>query len=390
MKIVLVITGLEIGGAEMMLLKILENLSQEFSPEVVSLTTFGKVGHSIQALGIPVTALDMKLGISTLITLVKLVRLLRAKRPHIVHTWMYHADLVGGLAARLAKVPIVIWNIRHSNFASQKTKLTTKLVIQICTKLSYFIPDCIQCCSINARDIHIELGYDADKFIVIPNGFDLQRFYPNPQARKRIRQELNLSSSNMLVGMIGRFHPQKNHLAFFRAMSHVYCKLPKIHLLLAGKNINSGNLCLMAYIHETGVKAIVHLLDERDDTPDLMASLDLLVLSSSEGEAFPNVVGEAMACAVPCVVTDVGDSAYIVANTGKIVDANDEMQLMQAILSVLNLSESERMTLGRMARQRIETLFDIRQITQQYQDLYLQQCSKLNLDDQEWPLSSEN
>ncbi|MDB9444796.1 glycosyltransferase [Anabaena sp. CS-542/02] len=369
-KLTLIITGLNTGGAEMMLLKLLERLSPEFTPQVISLTDIGAIGERIQSLGIPVTGLGMSRTIPNPLALLKLVKLLKHSQPDIVHTWMYHADLLGGLAAPMAGVSKVIWNIRHSDLSKEKNKATTRLVAGLCARLSPIIPHRIQCCSAIAKDIHTSLGYAPDKFIVTPNGFDLERFHPNPNFRESVRQELGIAADTPLVGVIARFDPQKNHTGFFAAAGYLHQKRPDAHFLLAGSGIDTDNSVLMQAMDKAQVSHVTHLLGLRQDIPRLMASLDVLVSPSSYGEGFPNVLGEAMGCGVPCVVTDVGDSAYIVGDTGKVVAPDDMIGLAEALDSLLSLPSSPRLTLGEQARHRIQENFEINHVVSLYESLY--------------------
>jgi len=352
-----------------MLLKLLERLSPPFSAQVISLTDIGSIGKRIQALGIPVTALGMSRTIPNPFAFLRLVQLLQHSQPDIVHTWMYHSDLLGGLAARIAGVPSVVWNIRHSNLSREHNKATTRFVAALCARLSPIIPDRIQCCSAVAKDIHTSLGYAQDKFIVTPNGFDLERFQPDPQARQSVRQELGIAADTPLVGLVARFDAQKNHIGFFEAAGYLHQRRPDVHFLLAGCGIDADNPALMTAIHQAKVSHVTHLLGLREDIPRLMASLDILA-SSSSGEGFPNVLGEAMGCGIPCVVTDVGDSAYIVGDTGKVVASGNMTGFADALESLLSLSGSERITLGQQARQRIEKNFEINHVVNLYESLY--------------------
>jgi glycosyltransferase involved in cell wall biosynthesis len=370
MKIIFIITGLNTGGAESMLLKLLEHLPSCFFIQVISLTNIGPIGKKIQMLGIPVIALGMLRGIPDPFAVLRLVRIFKEEKPDIVHTWMYHADLIGGLAARIASVSILIWNIRHSNFAKDNTKLSTRLVAYICAQLSPVLPYCIQCCSAIARDIHIKLGYSPQKFVVIPNGFDLDRFQPDPQARESVRKELGICSDTSLIGLIARFDYQKNHLGFIDAIRILHQERPDVNFLLAGKDIDKHNNVLRTAINQAGVNHVTHLLGLREDIPRLMASLDILVSASSFGEAFPNVLGEAMACEVPCVVTDVGDSAYIIGECGRIIMAGDMPGLARAIYELLSLTKEELSQLGKKARNRVSENFEINHITNIYISMY--------------------
>lgn len=354
-----------------MLLKLLEQRDSMVTPHVISLTTLGELGPRIQALGIPVEALGMRPGMPSPLAFFQLVRRLKTLKPDVVHTWMYHADLVGGLAARLAGVPAVGWSIRHSNLSPDANKRSTLEVVRLCSVLSRWVPDRILCCSEVARQVHVNYGYSADKMVVVPNGFDLSRFRQDTFARDDVRQELGLHPDVPLVGLIGRFDPQKNHAGFLEAAGLLNKKMPKVHLLLAGKGIDENNDELMQAVRKSGVNGVVHLLGLRSDIPRLMAALDVLA-SSSIGEAFPNVLGEAMACGVPCAVTDVGDSAYIVGDTGRVVPPADATKLAAAMENLLILSSEERKTLGERARARVAEHFEIGNVVKQYELFYVE------------------
>lgn len=370
MRIVFIITGLSTGGAEMMLLKVLERLDrQRFAPHVISLTTRGELASRIAALGIPVDAVGLKPSLPGLSGFFRLVRLLKRLNPDVVHTWMYHADLLGGLAARLAGVKAVAWCIRNSNLDKDKTRRCTRWVVAASARLSCWLPARIVSCSEQACAVHAALGYDAAKMMVIPNGFDLARFKPDPAVRMNLRTQLGLAADTPLVGLIGRFDPQKNHVGFFAAAGALFRHRPDVHFVLAGQGVDAANPTLTAAMAHAGVAAHTHLLGLRDDMPRVMAALDVLA-SSSYGEAFPNVLGEAMACGVPCVVTDVGDSAYIVGDTGRVVAAGDMAGLALGLEELLALPAPEKALLAERARARVAEHFEIGAIVRRYEDFY--------------------
>lgn len=370
-RIVFIITGLYTGGAEMMLLKVLERLDrQRFAPHVISLTTLGELAPRIAALGIPVDAMGMKPGLPSPSGFFRLVRLLKRLKPDVVHTWMYHADLLGGLAARLAGVSAVGWCIRNSNLDKDKTKFSTRAVVGLCASISKWLPSRILSCSEKARQFHVACGYVAEKMLVVPNGFDLSQFKPDLDARFRVRAELGITDQTPLVGLIGRFDPQKNHAGFFEAAGMLHRHMSQVHFVLAGQGVDVSNAALMQTITQEGVQGNTHLLGLRNDIPALMGALDVLASSSSYGEAFPNVLGEAMACGVPCAVTDVGDSAYIVGDAGRVVATGDMAGLADALAGILQLPAAEWLALGEAARTRVATHFEIGRITRQYEAFY--------------------
>jgi len=369
MKIAFIITGLNTGGAEMMLLKVLERLDARFSPHVISLCTPGEMGPRIQALGIPVESLGMQPGVPSPLAFFRSVRRLKTLKPDVVHTWMYHADLLGGVAARLAGVPAIGWAIRNSNIAQDKTKLSTRVVVGACAQVSRWVPDRILSCSEVARQVHVAYGYAADKMVVVPNGFDLARFQPDARARAAVRAELGVGDAP-LVGLIGRFDPQKNHAGFFEAAGSLQSRLPAVHFVLAGQGIDEENRELMRLAEAAGVHQVTHLLGLRNDISRLMAALDVLASSSSWGEAFPNVLGEAMACGVPCAVTDVGDSGYIVSDTGRVVRSGDMPGLARAMEELLTLSPTARVALSKRTRARVAEHFEIGRVVKRYEAFY--------------------
>jgi glycosyltransferase involved in cell wall biosynthesis len=371
-RVAFVTTGLGRGGAEMSLLALVQNLDRtRFEPRVISLTTLGVVGPRLAALGVPVTAIGLRARpLSALVGLVRLLREVARVRPQVVQTWMYHADLLGGLAARWAGVDAVVWGIRNSDLASGASRRSTVAVAHLCALLSIAVPRAIVSVSFVARDIHRRLGYRSARFVVIGNGFDLSLFVPEPAVRGPLRQSLGLSETTPLVLHVGRFHPQKDHHGLLRAAARLHQVRPDVHFVLAGDGVDADNPELSRAIAAGGLTGVVHCLGPRDDAQRLMAGSDLLVLSSRSGEAFPRVLGEAMACGLPCVATDVGDSRAIVEDCGRIVAPQDDAALAKAILDMLSMPDLARAELGRRARERAVALFDIRQVARDYEDLY--------------------
>ncbi len=369
MKIVFVITGTTIGGAQSMLLKVIERLSPEFSPYLISLAPVKEIGARIRSMGVPVESFDMAPGKLNLAAFWRMKQRLGEIAPDVVHTWMYHADLMGGLAARLAGVPAVGWCIRHSNLSPNENKQLTLAIVKACAWLSRSIPDMILCCSDIARQVHVGVGYANEKMLVIPNGFDLSLFKSDPSARLSLREELGVASEAPLVGLIGRFDVQKNHIGFIEAAAQLHEQRPDVHFVLAGSEIDESNRALARPIAAAGLSQVMHLLGPRHDVPRLMAALDVLA-SSSIGEAFPNVLGEAMACGVPCVVTDVGDSAFIVGDTGQVVASRDMLGLARGVRELLALPRAERQELGGRARMRVAQQFEIGVVVRRYEDFY--------------------
>jgi glycosyltransferase involved in cell wall biosynthesis len=236
--------------------------------------------------------------------------------------------------------------------------------------LSAFLPKAIVCCAQQALDYYANLGYARRKMTVIPNGFDLDVFQRNASARERIRADLGVRHDEFLVGIVGRLHPMKDHRSFVTAAGLVYRKLTNVKFVLAGEGLDSGNRELQAWVRDAGITNASVCLGLRDDVAELYSALDLSVLSSISGEGFPNVLGEAMACEVPCVATDVGESRLIIGDAGRIVAPSDPTALATAIEELLCLPADARVQLGSSARQRIRARYSIAAVGAMYADLY--------------------
>lgn len=371
-RIHFVITGLGTGGAEMMLYKVVSEINRDiFEVKVISLLDITALRDKFAQLGVPVMVLGMRRGIPDPRGLFQLIRLFRKERPHLVQTWMYHADLIGGLAAKLKGDIPVVWNIRHSNLDPQVDKKTTIWTVKACSMLSSWLPRKIICCAERSRDIHMQEGYDQEKLMVIPNGFDLDRFNPDPQAKRRIRAQLSIPDDAVVIGLVARYHPQKDHDCFFQAAALLGDRLENVHFVLCGDGVSSENENLLSLLKGKKFEGKLHLLGVRKDIAELTAAFDIATSSSRCGEAFSNTIGEAMACEVPTVVTDVGDSAYIVGNTGRVVAPGQAEELAWALQDIINLGPEGRSRLGVLARQRILEHFSLDKIIKQYEKTYL-------------------
>ena len=371
MRISHVITALEVGGAESMLHRLLATTDPfRFTSQVISIAPPGPMAAPIEALGIPVRTVNVDHPADVPLGITRLARMLREDRTDLVQTWMYHADLVGGLAAKLAGGIPTVWNIRHGKLDAGDHKRTTILTAQACARLSRTLPTQIVSCSRAAVKLHADRGYDRDRMLVIPNGFDVNAFRPDPEARRAVRQELGLPDDAFLIGYVARFDLQKDFQNFFQAAARLQHENPKAHFVLCGDSMTSGNTLLMSWLEDQELRSRCHFLGRREDMPRLQASFDIATLTSRSGEGFPNVLGEAMACGVPCVTTDVGDAAWIVGDTGRIVPPGNPKALDAAWASVMHLAPEERDALGRAARNRIQERFALHAIVRAYETLY--------------------
>ena len=371
MKVANIITGLNTGGAEILLFNIIQRLDREiFQTSVISLTDIGPVGRKIEALNVPVWGLGMRRGVPNPLAVLRLASLLRQDPPDVVQTWMYHSDLIGGLAAKLAGGIPLVWSIHGSNFDPKSSKKTTIATAKISAIFSQWLPDNIICTSHTAQVTHSKMGYAIDKIHVILNGVDPQTFRPDEEARLSVRSELGLSSEALLVGLVARFDPQKDHRNFVQAAGKLLNDVSGVHFLLSGDGITWDNSELAGLIESQRIRDHFHLLGRRDDMPRIQSSLDIACSSSSYGETSPLAIAEAMACGVPCVVTNVGDSAVMVKNTGMVVAPRDSTQLANAWKDLLGLPVESRRKMGDKARLRILENFDINRVVTNYTELW--------------------
>ncbi len=369
-RIVFIITGLHGGGAETMLFHLLRGMDRDrFDPAVISLMDRGKLGDAIEGLGIPLATAGLRGGRVSPGALLRVVKLTQRARPDVIQGWMYHGNLAAQVAGRLFGAP-VCWCVQHSFHSFKAEKPLTRLTIRAAARLSRR-PRKIVFVSHASRAQHEQLGFAAERGCVIPNGVDPELFKPSEEARTSVREELGLPREAQLVGLVGRYHPQKDHGTFFRAAAALSLNRRDTHFVLAGAGVDAGNAALAALAGAPSLSGRVHLLGERDDMPRLTAALDVATSSSSYGEALSLAVAEAMACEVPCVVTEVGDSALLVGRSGIVAPPGDDRALAAGWNTLLAAGALARMELGRMARQHVMKHFSMHRIVKKYEELYL-------------------
>jgi len=370
-RITHIITGLSVGGAEKVLLRLLRNMDRNgFENNVISLTDLGPLAKPLIEAGIHVTAMNFLKGSANLGPIANLASELRSRKPDLVQTWMYHADLIGSMASRLSTRAPVLWNLRQSTldeFHSKKSTITTAVA---CARLSSTLPNTIVCGSEAARLVHTDLGYDATKMVLIHNGFDTELFKPSLEQRTAFRVQHNIPEEAVLIGNSSRYDPQKDHRTFLQAAARVVETTSNTQFVLCGDNITPENQELMSLIKDLDLTKYVHVLGPLPDISSFYSAIDILALSSAYGEGAPNVLGEAMSCEVPCVATDVGDSAYIIGDTGLTVPPNNPEAFANALLTLSRISKIKRVQKGQSARLRIQTEFPLQTMVQRYEDLY--------------------
>jgi len=331
MKVVHIATSLMEGGMQTVLQRLVVGDTAD-EHVVISLLDEGAFGPRLRADVIEVHALDMPRGRLTLSGLRKLWRLLRENRPDAVQTWLYHADLIGGLFARLITTARICWGLHFSYLNEEELGRATRLVLKLCALTSGLIPHRVISCSEKGRLLHLDRGYDDSRLITIQNGYDFSLFRPDAELRDTTRRALGIVDDTLLIGQIARWDPMKDHANMMAGLAQFKASAPMPwRCILAGDSATTENTELMDLIADHGLQDHVILLGQRSDMPGIMTALDIKVLSSVSGEAFPNVLVEAMASGTPCVTTDLGDSALIVDRFGKVVPIQDPSALATAM-----------------------------------------------------------
>jgi len=366
--VVHLITGLNTGGAETMLFKLLSMTDrQRFRPVVVSLKSGGTLADRIRELGVEVYGADMRSRIPSPSKWLRLGSLVRRLAPDILQGWMIYGNLAAQtLSWRSGSRPRVLWNMRHSLHDLKMERRTTAAVVRAMAGLSSQPVSILYNSATSARQ-HEARGYDARKTRVIPNGFDSHLFRPDPEARASLRSEMGINDRTPLIGLVARYHPVKDHTNFLRAARLLVSAGSPARFLMIGRDTDGPEV--RAAVDRLDLRRQVVGLGERSDLARLTAGLDIATCCSV-AESFPNSVGEAMSCGVPCVVTDVGDSAWMVGEAGRVVPPRDSAALCDAWRGLLWLPPERRRQLGETARARVLGQFSLDRIVNQYESLY--------------------
>jgi glycosyltransferase involved in cell wall biosynthesis len=354
----------------MKLYKLLAATKRErFAPIVISMRNNGELRPRIEALGIPVHSLDIRGSLPGPKSVNRLVRIVRQTRPNVIHGWMYHGSLAAQFAALFAhERPAVLWSVHQSLYSFAYDKWLTALVIRLNAFLSR-APRKVVYVSKTSAFQHEGIGYKKEKTLVFQPGFDTEKFAPSEEARLSLRRELGLEDDVLLIGLIGRYHPVKDHGNYLRAAETLSQNHLNARFVMCGKGVDNQNADLLDLIRERRLEERTFLLGERPDIERIMAALDIAV-SSSCSEGFPNVVGEAMSAGVPCVVTAISDLPEIVGPTGRIVPPRDSVALAEGIKDLISIGRAGRQAVAAAARARIIERYSLESSITQYEAVY--------------------
>ncbi len=311
-----------------------------FSHEVVSLHGEGVYASQLRSAGIPATSLGMSRGRVSLQGMRELRRIMRRCRPDVVQTRLDHANLLGGLTARFTGTPPVIWAVHSTELGPLSSSWKTRIVRRLCAQLSNAVPVSIVSDARSGAALHERIGFSRSKLIVVPNGVDPVAFGPDLASRERVRRSWGVEPDEVLLGCVARWDPLKDHENLLAAIRDLALRGRRFRCALVGRGLNAQNQDLQKLIARWGVAKQLILADASNDVCAVMNALDVHVLSS-RSESLPVAVMEAMSCGAPCVVTDVGDAAHIVGNTGWVAPPRDARALADAIAAALDAHQGD-------------------------------------------------
>lgn len=370
LRVMHVISGLLHGGAETVLFRLATAPGGTVRHTVVSMRGEGVMGARLREAGVEVICLDMQGWTGNVHGLWRLYRLLRERRPDVVQTWMYHADLIAGLVARLAGIRAVAWGVRNSGVSLGESSRSSRIAAWACARVSAWVPGVIVACARKAAEVHRAWGYRADRVLVVPNGYDLDVWHPDAAGVAELRARWGVPEGAPLLGSVARWNPLKDHENLLAALAFSVRTHPDLRCVLIGLGMSRDNADLIAMARHYGLLDHLIFLGRRDDVPVLMRALDIHVLSS-KAEGFPNVVSEAMASGVACVVTDVGDAADIVGEHGWVVPPGDASALAGAIDQAVEAVRDPQWPARRdAARASVERRYSLRTMVDRYETVW--------------------
>lgn len=358
------------GGAQTMLAKLIEAEPRHGGSHhaIVSLLKPGVLAPTRD--DAPVYSLDMRRGFPGPGAIVRLMRITGRVRPDLLQGWMYHGNLAATIAAGLqARAAPVVWNVRHSLVDLALESGSTRRLIALSARLSRSTAAILYNSHVAARQ-HEAAGFAPERSVYIPNGFDCDRFRPDPGRRDALARLFGIPAGPIVVAMAARLHPMKDHPMLIDAVAQARAAGVDLHLLLVGTDLDAPPRALSEQIARQIPPDRVTLIGERTDVADWLPGVDILALSSAWGEAFPNILGEAMACGLPCVATDVGDSAWVLGDSGTIVSPGDVVAMAAALVKLGGTGADERQARGKIARKRVIDEFEIGSVAHRYRQLY--------------------
>ena len=364
MKVLHVINSTDIGGAEKILFNLVKSQSNK-EVIIISLTKEGFIGRELIKKGYKVHYLNFQKNISVISKWIKFIFLIKKYNPEIVHSWLYHSNLIGGLSAKLMSVKKIYWSIHHDyEFSSKRMQLELKIL----GLMSYFIPNKVVYCSYNSKINHINNGFSNRNSSIIENGVCTNKFKKNFYFKKIFRRKLNIEKDHLIIGNIARYHPIKDHETLLKSLKILKSKKVKFKCILIGNGLTKVNQNLAFKIRKYKLQNRVILLGELNEVNKILNCFDINILSS-KSECAPVTLMEAMATGIPSISTKVGDAKNILGDTGWVIKVGDHKALAEHIEQIYKNKNllKEKSTL---ALNRAKTFFSLELMLSKYKKLY--------------------
>ena len=352
MKILFLARQLNIGGAERQLVIVANELASRGHEVVIaSFYPGGVLSKQLDSRRVRLISLEKRSRWDLLSLYVKVLRVIGQERPDVLHGWMHTQNVIATMFRIFHPKVKLFWCVRSANLDMVLDRVET-IMVWLQTRLSIFA-DCIVVNSVAGLEYAVSEGIAREKMVFIPNGIDTNVFYPAETEGQRVRAEWGIGEGEKVIGKVARFDPIKNHPLFLKAAARIAAERPDVRFVCVGHGDASYLKQLQDLTRSLGIQDKVLWVNARPDVRAVYNALDIFC-STSTSEGFPNVIGEAMACARHCVVTDVGDSKLVVGRTGISVPSDDVEALVAALRETLDSN-----ALNLRARQRILEKFTV-------------------------------
>jgi len=368
-----IINSLEKGGAETSLYRLCKFSNKKFNNIVITLKKQGYYNSRLQQMGIHVKNFEFDKSYLPFFEFIKLLKYIYKINPNSINGWMYHSIFITCILFFFFRKKKIFWHIRHSSIKYKSTKLKTIIIIYLEILFSYFVPNKIIYNSEVGKKIHEEKLRFKKNSLVIFNGFNSSEFFINNLIKDNYKKNNNIDNDTIILGSIGRYRIQKNHEFLFKILNNLNNKKIKFICFLIGGGLNMNNHKLNSLIHKYKLEKKIMYFDEVDNIEEFMNIIDITLITSDFGEAFPNVLAESMLCGTPCITTNIGDVKNIIQNSGWITKVNDLDDFTNNVLIALNLWKNKNKwnNLQNKCRENIKQRFSINKTLKSFEDLWL-------------------
>ena len=371
-SILFLINSLHQGGAERQLVALLQGLDRkQFHAIVVTYYQGGAWEETVRQMpGVDLHCLCLRNRFDLAGMFSALSRIIRRTRPDILYGLLGDACTLALIHGRVFGRRKVIWGLRATNMDFRRYSLSSGWVYRLNAYLSKQV-DRIIANSWAGSEYHACQGYARDRIVVIPNGIDTGYFRPQPEEGAVLRRDWGFGMETPVIGRIGRLDPMKDYPTFLKAAAKLIHKRPEVRFAIVGGGSDQMRHDLQTMARTQGLGESVLWLGPREDLPAIYSACAFTSSSSSFGEGFPNVVAESLACEVPCVATDVGDSAGVVGPGGIIVPAKNPAAMVEVWDQILSLSQEERQQMGQEGRKHVLENFSVQQMVHATEKVFL-------------------